>query len=149
MSQVIEFIWGRPALSAFRIQQLKQRAQQRGVALSRVEAQFVYVAECEHPLDAQAKLTLSKLLNEETQLAQGLQAQFVVSPRLGTISPWSSKATDIVHNCGLNDIKRIEQAIAWRLDDGFTSDQLALVQSLVHDRMTESVLASVDALTAL
>ncbi len=149
MSQVIEFIWGRSALSSFRIQQLKQRAQQRGVELSKVEAQFIYVAECEQPLDAQAQLTLSKLLNEESGLAQGLPAKFVVSPRVGTISPWSSKASDIVHNCGLNSIKRIEQAIAWRLDDSLSSDQLALVQGLVHDRMTESVLDSVDALTAL
>ncbi|HQR95611.1 MAG TPA: hypothetical protein PLF09_03315, partial [Thiotrichales bacterium] len=89
--------------------------QQRGVELSKVEAQFIYVAECEQPLDAQAQLTLSKLLNEESGLAQGLPAKFVVSPRVGTISPWSSKASDIVHNCGLNSIKRIEQAIAWRL----------------------------------
>jgi phosphoribosylformylglycinamidine synthase len=149
MNCFIELIWGRSALSAFRIQQLKQRAQQHGVYLERVEAQFVYVAECEGSLDNQSQLTLSKLLNETSDLILGMDAQFVVSPRVGTISPWSSKATDIVHNCGLGNIKRIEQAIAWRLDATLNADQLSLVQSLVHDRMTESLLGSVQDLTHL
>jgi phosphoribosylformylglycinamidine synthase len=73
----------------------------------------------------------------------------VVSPRLGTVSPWASKATDIAHNCGL-PIKRVERITEYRvtLKSGLLSkptavaaEQLEQVAALLHDRMTESAMA--------
>jgi phosphoribosylformylglycinamidine synthase len=88
-------------------------------------------------------------LNESSETQAVLSASFIVSPRVGTISPWSSKATDIVHNCGLTQIKRIERAIAWQVQGALTDVQMQTLQALVHDRMTESVLANVSDLSAL
>ncbi len=73
---------------------------------------------------------------------------FIVSPRFGTVSPWASKATDIAHNCGLA-VKRIERITEYRLTlkSGFfsktalTDAQREQVAAVLHDRMTESVVA--------
>ena len=70
----------------------------------------------------------------------------LVVPRAGTISPWSSKATDIAHNCGLEQVSRLERGVAWyfHLPAALSPDQRAALDALVHDRMTESVLDSLD-----
>nr|WP_306254815.1 phosphoribosylformylglycinamidine synthase [Ornithinimicrobium cryptoxanthini] len=85
------------------------------------------------------------------QVAGG-EALIVVTPRLGTISPWASKATDIVHNCGI-DIHRVERVTEHRLTlDGpedLTEQEWAACAVLLHDRMTESALPSQDDAAAL
>ena len=76
----------------------------------------------------------------------------VVAPRLGTVSPWASKATDIAHNCGL-PIRRVERVTEFRLTlkagligtltggaKPLTEQELQAAAALLHDRMTESVL---------
>ncbi|MEN9725993.1 MAG: hypothetical protein RL434_359, partial [Pseudomonadota bacterium] len=68
-----------------------------------------------------------------------------VAPRLGTLSPWASKATDIAHNCGLGEILRIERAVLWELD-GIRNEDWDEVTPLLHDRMTESVHAAAEGL---
>ncbi len=70
----------------------------------------------------------------------------IVLPRLGTISPWSSKATDIAHNCGLAAVSRIERGVTYTLagEPEPIREQLAPVAALLHDRMTESVVFEVD-----
>ncbi|MGQ0511085.1 MAG: phosphoribosylformylglycinamidine synthase [Betaproteobacteria bacterium] len=67
---------------------------------------------------------------------------FLVAPRLGTISPWSSKATDIARNCGLAGVLRIERGTVYRIDCAarLSQPQRAAVAALLHDRMTETVL---------
>ena len=71
----------------------------------------------------------------------------LVTPRLGTISPWSSKATDIARNCGFAAVKRIERGTAYHLAGKGQESALATrrISTLLHDRMTESVLDSIDA----
>jgi phosphoribosylformylglycinamidine synthase len=72
---------------------------------------------------------------------------FLIIPRPGTLSPWSSKATDIAHNCGLqHHVRRIERGIAWYLESAasLNADELAALKPLLHDRMTEAVLAPDD-----
>ncbi len=149
MSLAVETIWGVSALSTFRLEQFIVRAQGQGVALTGLSARYVYVYESDDALSDTDVQSLTQLLNESSQIQETLVANFVVSPRIGTISPWSSKATDIVHNCGLTQIKRIERAIAWRVDGAITAEQMTSLQALVHDRMTESVLASVSDLSVL
>jgi phosphoribosylformylglycinamidine synthase len=68
-----------------------------------------------------------------------------VVPRLGTVSPWSSKATDIARSCGLARVRRIERGVAWWLP-GTTAEAAA---DLLHDRMTESLLRSGEEASAL
>ena len=66
----------------------------------------------------------------------------LVVPRAGTISPWSSKATDIAHVCGLTAIRRIERGIEYRLLDTrpLGPERLAAIAPVLFDRMTEMVL---------
>ena len=65
----------------------------------------------------------------------------LVTPRLGTISPWSSKATDIATHCGLGAVRRIERGTAYHLD---AAGDIGAILPLLHDRMTEAVLGSLD-----
>ncbi len=70
-----------------------------------------------------------------------------MTPRAGTISPWSSKATDIAHNCGLKQVMRLERGIAYNVgcgDHELTTDEVAIIDELLHDRMTETVLRDFD-----
>ena len=67
----------------------------------------------------------------------------MVTPRLGTISPWASKATDIAHNCGLNVIERIERGILYSFSRELSQQEQDSWQTILHDRMTESVLTAV------
>ncbi len=77
----------------------------------------------------------------------------LVVPRPGTISPWSSKATDIARNCGLAPVKRVERGIGYRIatrgGSPLRDAERAALLPLVHDRMTEAVLGDLDDARAL
>ncbi len=132
------------ALSEFRIKKLLQKLAPLGI--SAVTAEYRYFAELEvgadSPLSADDLAFLFELL--QAQEHQPAAEAILVTPRLGTVSPWSSKATDILTNCGLQAIQRIEHGIAWQLFDRKGKPAAAdVVQSalpFLHDRMTESVL---------
>ena len=75
---------------------------------------------------------------------------FLVVPRPGTISPWSSKATDIAHNCGVEGVQRIERATAFYIEGGpFSADERSLLSARLHDRMTQSVLTEISEASVL
>ncbi len=131
MAEVL-FLRGGSALSSFRIDKLMARLRPLGCA--QVEAEFRYFIELKDAL-AEADLAfLAELLEAEAYQPQA--AAILVTPRLGTVSPWSSKATDIARNCGLQAVARIERGIAYRLSGIDTAQALPHL----HDRMTESVL---------
>src|SRR5690606_15713922 len=99
--------------------------------------------------------TLDKLLTYGPAIAshEPRGQMLLVTPRPGTISPWSSKATDIAHNCGLSQVKRLERGIAYYIEAAaeLNQQQLQLVAALLHDRMMEAVfteLTQADALFA-
>ena len=157
MSLHISIFEGGNALSPFRIQQILPRLQAVSPQIQGLHARYVHLASSQDPLHAEAQKTLAALLTYgEPALSQNSGKLIVVSPRLGTVSPWASKATDIAHNCGLN-IKRIERITEFsvQLKNGLMSkavldiDQLAAVTDILHDRMTESVMASRDDALAL
>lgn len=131
MAEVL-FLRGGPALSSFRIDKLLE--QLRPLGCKQVEAGFRYFVELKAPLVSADLAFLAELL--EAGAHEPESATVLVVPRLGTVSPWSSKATDIARNCGLDAIARIERGIAYRLSG------VAAAQALpyLHDRMTESVL---------
>lgn len=144
---------GSPALSSFREQKLLSDFNQASLPVKGVYAEYVHVVDLESELSPEEKTTLEKLLtygpSREAREPEG--TLFVVAPRPGTISPWSSKATDIAHICGLSGVKRVERAIAYYVDfnGGVTDGVLKAVKAKIHDRMTEKVFPALHLLDVL
>jgi phosphoribosylformylglycinamidine synthase len=141
----MQYFRGSPALSAFRIEKLVHRLKSRLPGLKAVHTEFIHFADINGQLPAEQLKTLEKLLTYGPAFKpEAMQGElFLVVPRAGTISPWSSKATDIAHNCGLNTILRLERGVAYyvELSSGTLSDaDKQFVSSQIHDRMTEIVL---------
>ncbi len=137
---------GAPALSDFRLKKLAANLEDALGQPLRVYAEYMHFIACESALDTDQTRVLERLLRYGPALAQHEpQGQMLlVVPRPGTISPWSSKSTDIAHNCGLQAIERIERGIAYYLE-GAAPDKAALATAvdLLHDRMTETVVTHV------
>ena len=132
------------ALSAFRRERLLRCARTRHPSIAGIDGRWIYfartgdtaswlVGRLERLLDA------SCVPGGRTEI--GLDGAIVVMPRPGTISPWSSKATDIARLCGLESVDRIERGVAWSITcaGGPARDCAeALAESgLLHDRMTQ------------
>jgi len=111
-----------------------------------IEASFIHIAEVSMDWTAADSEKLADVLGSPLQYfsADAADDLFIVTPRIGTISPWSSKATDIAGLCGLSALLRIERAIAYRVQG-----ERDTVSAALHDRMTESVLASTGDLKGL
>jgi phosphoribosylformylglycinamidine synthase len=146
---------GSPALSDFRLQKLHGQIARVVPSLSTVRADYLHVAELDEPLTDNERGVLEKLLSYGPPRPDAAPAgvTLVTVPRPGTISPWSSKATDIVHNCGLHKVRRLERGIVYTLTnaaDAVLSEQQRLrLLPLLHDRMTETVLYDVNACDVL
>jgi len=148
---------GSNALSSFRAQQLLPALQAIHDKIASLSARFVHLVGTDAAPNAALRDQLAALLtygDPYTGPSEG--ALIVVGPRLGTVSPWASKATDIAHNCGLG-VHRIERLVEYRitLKSGLLSkatlsaEQLAQVAALLHDRMTESAMLSREEASAL
>ncbi|HFC7955043.1 TPA: phosphoribosylformylglycinamidine synthase [Neisseria meningitidis] len=135
---------GVTALSDFRVEKLLQKAAALDLPEVKLSSEFWYFVGSEKALDAATVEKLQALLAaqsvEETPEAREGLHLFLVTPRLGTISPWASKATNIAENCGLAGIERIERGMAVWLEGALTDEQQQQWAALLHDRMTESVL---------
>jgi phosphoribosylformylglycinamidine synthase len=131
---------GSPAFTPARLERKLARLQQVAPGVTALAARFVHFVDLAAPLSDDGTRVLGKLLDYGPRLAPAEVAgrSFVVVPRLGTISPWSSKATDIARNCGLAEVRRIERGIQWSVAGEVLDD--AALRSVLHDRMTESVL---------
>src|SRR5690606_12952185 len=137
----------------FRLQQLLARLQKLHPAISAVHATRGYFIQSE-PLNATELQRLQQLLPEATLAKLPTMSSHCcawVVPRLGTISPWSSKATDIAHNCELTKITRIEHGIFFQIE-GITQQAVAAHEELkkqLYDPLTESLLFNVNDLNRL
>ena len=144
---------GVTALSDFRVEKLFQKAAALGLPEVKLSSEFWYFVGSEKALDAATVEKLQALLAaqsvEQTPKAREGLHLFLVTPRLGTISPWASKATNIAENCGLEGIERIERGMAIWLEGVLTDGQKQQWAALLHDRMTESVLTDIDAAAQL
>ncbi|MDB5856934.1 MAG: purL [Ramlibacter sp.] len=138
---------GGQALSDFRVQQLLPRLQAVHPKIAGLQARYVHLVATDHVPTAAERERLAALLTYGEPYTGSSEGPLViVTPRLGTVSPWASKATDIAHNCGLA-IRRIERAVEYRLQMAagwlgqakLEPGQLGAVAALLHDRMTESV----------
>ncbi|MCL6556811.1 MAG: phosphoribosylformylglycinamidine synthase [Burkholderiales bacterium] len=154
MSQILK-LRGRSALSPFRLDKLKHSLAQVVPSVTAVHAEFWHFAALSRPLTAEERERLGRLLTYGPATAGGDARGdlLLVVPRLGTISPWSSKATDIAHHCGLEAVERIERGVAWYFGKpGWVPLEVherAALAPLIHDRMTETVLADLDGVEAL
>ena len=151
---------GSPALSPSRLQKLLADFAAAGLPVRAASADFVHLvelADAASPLTDAEHAVLEKILTygprRTPQRLTGLTQ--IVGPRPGTISPWSSKATDIAHLCGLAKIKRIERVIVYTLDlgDAFSGSQLSALSSQLsarlYDRMTQAVFNDLDSAAVL
>lgn len=140
---------GAPALSSFRAQKLLANIQQVAPQVVGVSSEFVHFANLSAPLsDAQSKV-LDALLTygpkSTAQVGADKGELFLVVPRLGTISPWASKATDIAKNTGLEPVKRLERGVAYFVQGTILESDRKAIASLLHDRMVETVFDSFEA----
>src|SRR5690606_22163952 len=134
---------GAPALSPFRSRKLHSRIQEMGPDVEHVYAEFMHFVDLDDDLSDSEQAILDRLLtygpSVEVEAQDGVL--FLVVPRPGTLSPWSSKATDIARNCGLRQIRRIERGIAYFIRSGrkLGLEQRERIAALLHDRMTQKV----------
>src|SRR5215472_11270015 len=137
---------GAPALSAFRIAKLLDRLTSIEPAVRGLAARFVHFADLERPLTGAETELLGRLLTYGPTLPVDLSAaageRLLIVPRAGTISPWSSEATDIARVCGLPSVRRVERGIEYRLRAAraLGGAQLRRLAPALFDRMTEMAL---------
>ncbi|MFM8345721.1 MAG: phosphoribosylformylglycinamidine synthase, partial [Betaproteobacteria bacterium] len=166
-------VFGSTAHSEFRLQALLRQVQAVAPRVQALQSRHVYWVWPKHPLEAAEQAAVAALLDGQLQDDTPEEAagpRVVVMPRLGTVSPWASKATDIAHNCGL-PVRRVERVTEYRLvlqqglvqgllqgvvqrlagSAGPTLDpqEMAAAAGLLHDRMTESVAEHLGAAVAL
>ncbi|WP_416422750.1 phosphoribosylformylglycinamidine synthase [Pseudomonas sp. App30] len=137
---------GAPALSAFRHGKLLEQLSQKVPAVSGLYAEFAHFAEVTGELTADEQQVLARLLKygPSVPVQEPNGRLFLVMPRFGTISPWSSKASDIAHNCGLGNVQRLERGIAFYVSGEFSEAEAQVVAGLLHDRMTQVVLSKLE-----
>ena len=157
------FLSGADALSAFRQQRLLGSLATQGIELESIEAQYLHFIWSDKELSAQNQEVLASLLTygqpfvskinqDKSWFGNGSDQKpvAIVIPRLGTVSPWASKATDIAQQCGLH-VLRIERGVqfSWKPKKAFSTEQEQIILAAVHDRMTEAVIGSVNQANAL
>lgn len=136
---MIRWLEGEQALSAFRRDLVLRRCREHLGALREIDAQFVYLLELERTLDPEELARTCALLNAVEPASpdpEGKANEVWVTPRIGTVSPWSSKATDIFHHCNLRVVKRVERGVRYRLHG---ADYTDVVAAVLHDPMTQSI----------
>ncbi len=157
------FLPGADALSSFRQQRLLASLAAQGIELESIEAQYLHFIWSDVEFSFANKEILQSLLTYGEPFVSSLkegkswfgktdseEQVAIVIPRLGTVSPWASKATDIARQCGL-DVLRIERGVqfAWKSKKTLSAEQKQLVLAAIHDRMTEAVIESIEGANAL
>ena len=133
---------GGSAVSRFRISKLRDQVRENLPSLKDLSARYLHVALTKNHLSAKKWETLERLLDYGVSVdTLTTDLEIMVFPRTGTISPWSTKATDIVHRCGLSEIVRLERGVSWSVRGVL---ELSAVKQhlipLLYDRMTESII---------
>jgi phosphoribosylformylglycinamidine synthase len=134
---------GAPALSQFRLDKLLSSIREIHKGVSGVSARYMHLIDVSRVLSEAELELLDRLLTygPRARLPDERGQPVLVTPRLGTVSPWSSKATDIAHVCGLKPVRRLERGTLYSLEAGepLAPEVLRSIGALLHDRMTESL----------
>ena len=139
---------GGPALSGFRLERLLEALRPGFPGITQLRAEDTFFIQTDGPMSAEDTQQVRAILSlpEDESLVQSADTGHVVErlviPRIGTVSPWASKALDIFKNCGLSSIEAVERGTRWyvSLNDSPAAQLIPLLDSFLHDRMTESVL---------
>ena len=154
----MQVLFGAAALSAFKSSKLLLSLQAKLPQVNAFSAQFVHLLDCTQKLSNSDSEVLRALLHygaglssDSTVADPALLLTRVVVPRPGTISPWSSKASDILHNCGLVMVDRIERGTVFTItvDRPLSGSEVAVLDDLLHDRMTQAILEDVEQASCL
>ncbi len=147
----MEILRGASALSEFRLNKLLTTSNELNLGVTNIYAEFVHFVDLTAPLNDTELTKLNKLLTYGPTIAEHQPSGklMLVTPRPGTISPWSSKATDIANNCGLAQVKRLERGIAYYIEGDLSATQWQQLNGLIHDRMMEVVLTDLNDANAL
>jgi len=146
---------GRNALSTFRAAKLSQSVTAAVPRVTGIQAEFWHFAQLSRAVSNDETARLERILTygPEAIAVESHGDLMLVVPRIGTLSPWSSKATEIARHCGLRAVERIERGTAYWITtiDGrpLSSIDRAALAPLIHDRMTETVLDSFEAAARL
>jgi phosphoribosylformylglycinamidine synthase len=136
---------GSPALSQFRLDKLYATVKNVAPSVAHIYTEFVHFVFSENALNAVETSTLSQILTYGPKTnSESPEGELLLSiPRIGTISPWASRATDIANNCGLLNVLRIERGVAYYVTTNnhqpLSASQKSALIAAVHDRMTETV----------
>ena len=134
---------GPPALSSLRRRSLLADCQRCAPEIEDLHATYFYAVQCTRALADDERARLMRLLDVDAALPARARNEVAIGPRLGTTSPWSSKATDILKNCGLEFVRRVERGTRY----AFAADTSpSAVLPLLYDRMTEAPLHSLASL---
>ncbi len=144
---------GSPSLSAFRINKLLELCREQALPVTSIYAEFSHFVNLSSELEPSELDKLEKLLTYGPRVEERhpCGTLLLVTPRPGTISPWSSKSTDIAHNCGLDKIKRLERGTAYYIEtsEQLSKEQWQAIKALIHDRMMENVFEQMEEAQAL
>jgi len=141
---------GSAALSQFRLDKTLSNIRGSVPRATHLYAEFRHFSWSETGLSDAQQSVLKQILTYGPKLAEESPAGdlFLVVPRPGTISPWSSRATDIARHCGLETISRLERGVAYYVatEDGspLTEAEIQILKPLIHDRMTEAVFREIE-----
>ena len=132
---------GIQALSKFKVSALQEKLSASLPSLTLLGAEFTHFIDSKSALNTKDSEHLHKLLNYAPRVDYSHSSgHLTITPRQGTISPWSSKASDIAHLCGLNDLSRVERGITYHFDKALTEKDTSQVLAVIMDKMTESFL---------
>ncbi|MED7818959.1 MULTISPECIES: phosphoribosylformylglycinamidine synthase [unclassified Francisella] len=140
---MIKIFKGLSALSPFRREKVLLDAKKISSKVESISAEYIHVVESSQDLSDKQVEIINSLLNynKEYGSVEPKGHTFITAPRVGTISPWSSKATDIIKNTGIDVVKRVERAVLFGIEGKISEAELKEIEDLVHDRMVEEVFA--------
>lgn len=136
---------GSPALSTFRLDKLYASLKQYAPSITHIYAEFTHFIFSDSVLSNSQQQTLEQILTygPQVQSEEPIGQLFLVVPRIGTISPWASRATDIAHNCGIENVLRIERGVAYFIktvnNKPLSESEKIAFKAAIYDRMTETV----------
>ena len=136
---------GSPALSTFRLDKLYASLKQYAPSITHIYAEFTHFIFSDSVLSNSQQQTLEQILTygPQVQSEEPIGQFFLVVPRIGTISPWASRATDIAHNCGIENVLRIERGVAYFIktvnNKPLSESEKIAFKAAIYDRMTETV----------
>ncbi|SVC44345.1 uncharacterized protein METZ01_LOCUS297199, partial [marine metagenome] len=142
---------GGSAASGFRVRKILSEVRSQLAGLTALSGRYLHVAALADPFPPDQLSKLRYLLDygQDPGDPDG-DIEVLVMPRPGTVSPWSTKATDIAHRCGLANVIRLERGVSWQVQGSVTvEDLIETLGPLLHDQMTESVFLGRDRLVEI